>query len=87
VTAAVETVKLADDAPAGTVTLVGSEVTEELSEMATDAPPEGPALGKLMVHVLGSRPATAVGEQVSDKTPGATAAGWTINELVSEAPL
>jgi hypothetical protein len=60
-------VKVADDAPAGTVTLAGSEAPEELSEMAIDAPPEGARPASVTVHVLGSGPATAAGEHAIEE--------------------
>ena len=82
-TAVVETVKLADDAPAGTVTLAGSEVAEELSETATDAPPDGAGPASVTVQVLGSVPATAAGEHVIEETTN----GWTVTEAVAELPL
>lgn len=84
-TAAVETVKLADDAPAGTVTLVGSEVMEELSETVTDSPPEGAGPATVIVQVLESAPATRAGKQESDEI--ACPAPRMRIELVTELPL
>ena len=79
----VKTVKLAEDAPAGNVTLAASEVTEELSEMATDTPPGGAGPARVMVHALGSVPATVAGKHASEETMS----GWTVTDAVTELPL
>jgi hypothetical protein len=68
VTAAVVVTNVTEDAPAGTLTLVGVEAEEELSDTLTAAPPAGAAPESVTVQVLGSKPATAVGEHCSEET-------------------
>ena len=78
----VETVKLADEAPAGAVTVAGSDVTEELSEITTFAPPGGAGPASAMVHVLGVEPTTIAGEHAMAEITN----GWMAMEEVAELP-
>ena len=65
------TVKVAEVAPAGTVTLAGTVAAEVmLLDKVTTAPPEGAAAVRVTVPVEGVPPVTVVGFKVTDKTAG-----------------
>jgi hypothetical protein len=77
------TVKVALVAPAGTVTLEGTEAAPLLLESATCAPPAGAGPFKVTVPVEVSRlPTTLVGFKVSD----VRTAGSTVSVAVRVAP-
>ena len=66
-TAVVVTVKVAEVAPPGTITLAGTVATDVLLlERVTTAPPPGAGPLKVTVPVEGLPPATLVGFKVSD---------------------
>jgi hypothetical protein len=77
VTGLVDTVKLANVAPAGTVTLAGTEATPGLLlESRTSAPPGGAAALRITVPIEAVPPRTLVGSRVNDER---LAAGVTVN--------
>lgn len=78
VTGLVNTVKLADVAPAGTVTLGGTVATAALLlESGTSAPPAGAGALKVTVPIEPVPPRTLVGSSVNDER---LAAGVTVSE-------
>jgi hypothetical protein len=78
------TVKVALVAPAGTVTLEGTEAAPLLLESATCAPPAGagPFSVTLPVEFPSGPPITVLGFRVSDERT----AGSTVSEAVRVAP-
>ena len=70
VTDVVVTVNVALVAPAGTVTLAGTEVEAELSESDTDAPPAGAAALNATVPVEELPPTTELGLSETDDSVG-----------------
>src|SRR5581483_6924694 len=66
VTLLVEMVKLAEVAPAATVTLPGTDAAALLSESVTLAPPLGAALSRVTVPVADAPPWTLVGLMVTE---------------------
>jgi hypothetical protein len=76
-TTLVETVKVADEEPAGMVTVAGTDATLELEERATTVPPAGAAEESKTVPVSATPPATAATGSVTLCTPG-TEAFWTV---------
>ena len=86
-TVTVETVKLADDFPAVTVTLDGTAATDAL-ELAsvTTAPPGGAGPESVTVPVALEPPVTVEGVSVSDESVGG-GGGVTVSVAVLVAPL
>ena len=81
-TAAVVALKLADVAPAATLTEVGVVSTALLSERATLAPPAGAALVKVTVQVLEALGPRLPGVQAKEDTStGATRLTLALAEL------
>ena len=75
--------KVALVAPAGTVTLAGTEATDGLLlERETTAPPLGAGPFRVTVPVEGFPPVTVVGLRLSEETIG----GITVSEAVWEVP-
>ena len=80
--AAVVALKLADVAPAATLTEAGVVSTALLSERATLAPPAGAALVKVTVQVLEALGPRLLGVQAREDTnTGATSAMLALAEL------
>ena len=66
----VPTVKVAVDAPEGTVTVVGTVPKDAFDVLSdTEMPPPGAAPVSCTVPVEGDPPGTVVGERVRDFTP------------------
>ena len=86
-TVTVETVKLADDFPAATVTLDGTAATDAL-ELAsvTTAPPGGAGPESVTVPVALEPPLTVAGVSVSDERVGG-GGGVTVSVAVLVVPL
>jgi hypothetical protein len=85
VTTVVLTVKVALVAPAGTVTLAGSQAAPSLTDSMTVAPPAGAGPLSVTVPVEEAPPTTVVGFSVSDES--VAAAGVTVSEAVRATPL
>jgi hypothetical protein len=82
-TAVVLIVKVAEVAPAATVTLAGTDAAALLLERLTLRPPVGAALPRVTVPVAEVPPVTVVGFTVTDETTG----GFTVNVPVCVPPL
>ena len=82
-TAVVVMVKVADVAPAATLTLAGTVAEVLLLERLTLRPPVGAALPRVTVPVDELPPATDVGFTATDETTG----GFTVNAAVWVPPL
>ena len=78
VTLLVVTVKVLLVAPAGTVTLAGTDAALELSESETTAPPLGAAALSVTVPVEELPPVTLVGLTVTDDRAAVGADGFTV---------
>jgi hypothetical protein len=84
-TADVAAVKVAEEAPAATVTDVGTVTEVLLSERLTTAPPEGAAPDSATVQVLDTPPITVPGAHRMDES--VTAGEVTVKDPVWVAPL
>jgi len=82
-TAMVATVNVALVAPAGTVTLPGTDAAAALLESETAAPPAGAGAFKVAVPVEGDPPVTLAGLTASAESAG----GITVSDAVCDAPL
>jgi hypothetical protein len=83
-TGVVDTLKIAVEFPAGTVTVAGTVADELLLETPTEIPPLGAGLLNVMVPMDGLPPATVTG---FTDTHVKAAAGLTVSWAVFMAPL
>ena len=81
-TALVPTLKFALVAPAGTVTVAGTEAAPLLSESATCAPPAGAGAVSVTVAVTEVPPVTLAGLTLSAETAG----GSTVSDTLCVRP-
>lgn len=88
-TEVVAMVNVAEVAPAGTVTLAGTDAAALLLESATETPPAGAAELSVTVPFELVPPLTLVGLRVRDATPGPDACGLTVSvaERVTPPPV